>query len=337
MEAPPESEACASQREQAAQQELAAAESRGLLERLRAQLQDLDRFTIRNKARAYAQFDDTTTVIPPNLIVLTALSPFHPVRYLKRLSMELLNALGFDGVEMLMHREVGSWREPGEKFVANFNQLLRGAKCLSFSRRRAVWGLTSTIVVKITVEPYNIDDALNLEYINMTIPNFPAAKLLGCLESGLFTYTFLRRIEGTPLSRIWPSMSYQKKWIIRNQLEALFRWLRSYSQQRTRHYQLIGSFGRCAHRDHTRRNVRTGVYVSQTEWQDCLFRMVPDGEAGRLRSHFGDGYEVVITHGTLHPQKILVTWTDSPGPDKFENLKIVAITGWGQAGWYPAH
>ncbi|CAI4216600.1 unnamed protein product [Parascedosporium putredinis] len=156
--------------------------------------------------------------------------------------------------------------------------------------RCAIWGLTSTIVVKITVEPYNIDDALNLEYINMTLPDFPAPRLLGCLESGIFTYTFLSRIEGTSLGRIWPFMLYQQKWVIRHQLEVLFGWLRSYSQQRIRHFQLIGSFGRCAHRDHTKWNVRTGIDVSQTEWQDYLFRMVPDGKP--------EGYAITSRTGT---------------------------------------
>ena len=107
---------------------------------------------------------------------------------------------------------------PLKSSVAAFHHLLE--------QNEVVVALNSELVVKIGYHT-STQYIATFEYIMASTPGVPAPTIHGLLETDQFTYTFMDRIAGVSLDKIWNDISESKKHAIKEQLTPIFKSLRS--------------------------------------------------------------------------------------------------------------
>ncbi|KAF2026738.1 hypothetical protein EK21DRAFT_103008 [Setomelanomma holmii] len=104
--------------------------------------------------------------------------------------------------------------------------VIRGGKILFQLHHTFVIGIGPSHVVKValSLDPDHID---NTQYLATHIPELPIPHCLGVLRSGRRTYLSMSRAPGTTLESVWPELSTTQKTSVQEQLNSLFRLLRT--------------------------------------------------------------------------------------------------------------
>jgi aminoglycoside phosphotransferase (APT) family kinase protein len=201
---------------------------------------------------------------------------------------------------------------------------------------RLIVGPRSNIVAKVgRSTEVDLDEAKTLDYIHGRISDFTAPKCLGAIISKDTTFVFITRAEGRPLEYVWPFLSTQVKTSVQHQLVAIFNSLRAVKQENTTN----PNFGNCVSgicKEHLR-SPRASSFPIQTEEDFNAFLFSHPSRAltpamRLLRDSMPTDHELKPSHGDLHPRHIMVTSESSS-----EDVRITAILGWDNAGWYPEY
>ena len=169
------------------------------------------------------------------------------------------------------------------------------------------------------------------EYIVKQAPKIPVANLLGILATDRITYTFMRRVPGVSLDTLWGSMGLADRDAIHQQLVESLQLLRAISRPCGNLVLGLGRPPYCL--DTTRRTRMSGEQLSESDFNPFL----PDQDFSAYYSSPGRAWpsyrrDYVMTHGNLHPRKIMVSRYAKDG-----SIKIEAILNWEMSGWYPRY
>ncbi|KAI4665178.1 uncharacterized protein J4E88_010626 [Alternaria novae-zelandiae] len=233
-----------------------------------------------------------------------------------------------------------------KEMAAAFNQLIRGGKILFQLHDTFVIELGPSHVVKVaqSLDPDHID---NIQYVATHVPKLPIPHCLGVLRSDQRTCLFMSRATGTTLESVWPDLSTTQKTSVQEQLNSLFRLLRTPTAEDSGSGVRLGSFTSGLCKD-LRRNQRisSAPLRTEAEFNDFLLQhpnktVTPCVEM--LRSSMKDDHRIVMTHGDLHPRNNMVILEVSQAiPVQVEVMhtehkvvRVSSIIDWEAAGWYP--
>ncbi|RMZ74544.1 phosphotransferase enzyme family [Pyrenophora seminiperda CCB06] len=238
-----------------------------------------------------------------------------------------------------------------KEMAATLNQVIRGGKILFQLYNTFVIDIGSSHVVKValSLDPDHID---NTQYLATHVPELPIPHCLGVLRSGQRTYLFMSRALGTTLESVWPELSITQKTSVQEQLNSLFRVLRTQAAEDFESGVRLGSFvsGLCKDMRRTPR-ISSGTLRTEAEFNDFLFqhpKKTVTPWVKMIRCSMKDDHRIVMTHGDLHPRNIMVNLeaneleaNESPSiqgeitPTEKKVVRVSSIIDWEVAGWYP--
>lgn len=193
--------------------------------------------------------------------------------------------------------------------AATLHQVIRGGKILFQLHDPFVIDIGPSHVVKValSLDPDHID---NTQYLAAHVPELPIPHCLGVLRSDQRTYLFMSRALDTTLESVWPELSTTQKLSVQEQLNSLFRLLRTRTAENSESGVRLGGFvsGLCkdirrAHRTSSR-PLRT-----EAEFNDFLLHhpnKTVTPWVKMIRDSMKDDHRIVMTHGDLHPRNIIV-------------------------------
>lgn len=195
-----------------------------------------------------------------------------------------------------------------------------------------VVGLSPSIALKVCPRS-RIGYLDTYEYIIKHVPQIPVASLLGVLTTENLAYTFMQRMHGVALDKLWSRLNMAEKEAIRQQLIEPFKLLRAIPKPFSGFAFGTGHPPRCID---VRRYVResTEQVTTESEFNRFLVKMDPTRSSPLLDLGFRslrEDHEIVMTHGDLHPRNIMVSRQGD------ESIKLEAILDWEASGWYPAY
>lgn len=233
-----------------------------------------------------------------------------------------------------------------EDMAATLNQVIRGGKILFQLHHTFVISIGPSHVVKValSLDPDHVD---NTQYLATHVPELPIPHCLGVLRSGQRTYLFMSRAPGTTLESIWPELSTTQKISVQEQLNSLFRLLRTQAADDSESDVRLGGFvsGLCkdirrAHR------ISSGTLHTEAEFNDFLLQhpnKTVTPWVKMIRCSMKDDHRIVRTHGDLHPRNIMVNLETHESPPmqgeviqtEMKVIRVSSIIDWEAAGWYP--
>lgn len=199
--------------------------------------------------------------------------------------------------------------------------------------RSVVVGLTPLIALKVSPRS-TIRYLETYEYIVKYAPTIPVATLLGVLTTDGFAYTFMQRVHGVRLEKIWSSLGLAEKESIRQQLTEPFKLLRALPRPCVCLALGTGFPPYCID---LRLHVRESRELILTEGEFNRFLTKADLSTSSplldmAFSYLREDHEIVMTHGDLRPGNIMVSRNEEDG-----SIKVEAILHWEASGWYPAY
>lgn len=228
--------------------------------------------------------------------------------------------------------------------VQALSQAMKSGQILYNLHGTFLLSVGESVVVKIAPS-LDLDGITNLQYINTHVSEVPAPLCLGSLTSGQKTYFFMSRAEGTPLEAIWPRISVALKLSVQEQLNNIFRALRTQSLGPDENEGAIGSFtsGICKDMRRSER-VREGIIHDEAAFNDFLC-FDPSRSTTpwirMIRSFMTEDHRVVRTHGDLHPRNIMVKWETDEESESVEGegnlIRVTSLIDWEAGGWYPEY
>ena len=179
-------------------------------------------------------------------------------------------------------------------------------------------------------------------------PRLQTPKVLGALQAKETVYWFFSKMQGTTLDKSWPSMSEEQKEDVQNQLVSFFRKLRRIPAPPAEDAQsnIGGGNPRRCKDLRNKMHVAVNPIKDEKEFNDFLISAVgvevPHSFRGQLYSRLRNDHPIVLTHGQLHPENIMVRWTVPPElSETFETydmeFTLTGILDWEMSGWYPAY
>ncbi|KAI2626388.1 kinase-like protein [Xylaria nigripes] len=269
---------------------------------------------------------------------LPLISTDQPIRIIHCLSHEILDLLNHSV-------EYDCTISPSDHLpseaASSLNELIQGGEIIHQLHGLYVISIGPRYAVKISTSG-DLEQITNLQYIYERAPEVPTPQCLGTISDGRRTYFFMSRVPGRTLESVWPNLSVSAKISIRNQLNSLFRYLRSISPESQQGRVLIGTFATGVCKDMRRvERVAPGPVQDEKEFNEFLC-----SKPGRTRSSWiktvcssmADNHRVVMTHGDLHPRNIMVNLEVDENDKMLEDtIRISAILDWEVAGWYPEY
>ena len=188
------------------------------------------------------------------------------------------------------------------------------------------WRLSNDLVLR--------QDVLATEYEAMTVvalsTKIPVPKVLGVYRLPQGRFVELEQRSAKQLSDIWLKLNNSQK---RRSVQDLGRYVNELRAIEPHSRPVIGSASLGAVYEPRFGRAKAGPFYGLEDFHEFLRRGHPptDFEEEELqRCHTRNGtetYKLKFTHGALCPQNILV---DNSG-------RIVHVTGWMSAGWYPEY
>jgi aminoglycoside phosphotransferase (APT) family kinase protein len=190
--------------------------------------------------------------------------------------------------------------------------------------------ITACIVVKFA-PGLDISEYQTMCHIWAHREDIPMPKPLGAISIGSCNYIFMSCIEGDPLADLWPNLSSEPKSSIRSQLGGILRCLQKVPLQS----KYLGSGDPPLCRD-LRRHVRTSAESISTETEFKAFlvsthRKLNPVYLDLITSTLSTSHQIVMTHGDLRPENILVSYT---APN---SIRITGLVDWEFSGAYPEY
>jgi hypothetical protein len=233
-----------------------------------------------------------------------------------------------------------------KEMATALNQAIRGGKILFQLHDTFVIEIGPSHVVK-AAQSLDPDHIHNIQYITTHVPELPIPHCLGVLLNDQRTYLFMSRAAGTTLESVWSDLSVTQKTSVQEQLNCLFRLLRTPTAEDSGFDGRLGSFASGLCKDLRRiQRISSTTLRNEAQFNDFLFqhpKKTVTHLVNMLRSSMKDDHRIVMTHGDLHPRNIMVTLKASqPIPTQAEVVRaedtivrVSSIIDWEAAGWYP--
>lgn len=186
------------------------------------------------------------------------------------------------------------------------------------------------IVLKVIPSTSDHTEATTMRFLQDSMSEIPAPRLLGMVSCHFRTYVFMTYIPGTRLDSIWCQLDETQKRGIATELEVILQNMRQQAPLGTP----LGGVASEGCKD-TRRYTRTCERTLSTipEFIDFLFSNPHFGGevyTRLLRDMWTDQQSsVVFTHGDLEPMNILVRSCDNG------SYQVSGLIDWEMSGWYP--
>ena len=197
--------------------------------------------------------------------------------------------------------------------------------------RKMVIKCGAGIIAKLVWAAQDYTEYTTLKYLEEKRPSIPAPKPHGLVRMGRVTIYFTSYSPGTTLETIWTELTDDSKSSIRDQLDVIFRDLRSIKLPCSTPFGGVASEGCKDQRRHLRRSIQP-IFNLQ-EFETFVFSDSKYGSATFI--DFLRGFvsqrpaEIVFTHGDLRPANILVKLTEDG------RYIISGIVDWEDSGFYP--
>lgn len=198
----------------------------------------------------------------------------------------------------------------GKDLAARLNQNIRKGESIYQHYSKHVTGLGPgrEIAVKIA-RGQDPDGITNLEFVHAQVLGLPTPLTLGFITSpSSYSYFFMTHAEGVTLESVWPMLTPSIKSSVQEQLIAMFKLLRGEKQVASDYK--IGNFvsGKCKD---ARRNTRISSTPICNESDFNAFLCHDEIKTvtpwvKMVQSSLTTNHRIVMTHGDLHPRKIIV-------------------------------
>ncbi|EER23119.1 hypothetical protein CPC735_044890 [Coccidioides posadasii C735 delta SOWgp] len=214
---------------------------------------------------------------------------------------------------------------------------LQNGKVLWGHFSRAVIQLDEHIVVKLGHNLLLTGAEVMAHIHKHTNSDIPVPKPLGAISIGKTTYMFMTRVEGSPLDKLWPTLSNEEKLSIRDQLDVILAKLRKLPLPSQ--YLGIGNPPFCID---CRMWLRTSNTHIENETQFNQFLLsgnhtpVTAPYVEFVRPMLRADHRIVMTHGDLHPRNIMVVREQDPSQSTF-SITVTGIIDWELGGAYPEY
>ena len=193
-------------------------------------------------------------------------------------------------------------------------------KCGSNTIAKAVWGAEE------------FTEYTTLQYFLEHRPSIPAPRPLGLLRMGRVSILFTSHLPGTTLETVWTDLAADQKTSVRDQLDAIFRDLRTMQLPHGMPLGGVAGEGCKDQRRHLRRS--TVPILSVEDFESFQFSDPKYGSTmfiDFLRAFTRDSYQVVFTHGDLRPDNVIVEVTEG------NRCFITGLIDWEDSGFYPEY
>ncbi|CAL5872515.1 uncharacterized protein PFLUO_LOCUS6779 [Penicillium psychrofluorescens] len=221
--------------------------------------------------------------------------------------------------------------------IASLKQLLwNSPKLWENPVRGVVVKCSEEIVAKVILGDQDYTEYTSMEFLAEWAPDIPVPKAHGLIAFGPFRVIFMSYIPDITLAKVWPSLSHKGKLFIQEQLEEIFRLLRSIRQ-----YDGKALGGVCGEGAKELRVDECALFkgiTTATEFSDLQFSARHHGSntyVSLLRSLLEDDltHGSVFTHGDVRAANVMV----KQDPCDNNYYIITGIIDWEDSGFYPAY
>lgn len=177
------------------------------------------------------------------------------------------------------------------------------------------------------------DEAITMEYVHSQAPELPISQPMGVGSIGSYNYIFMSFIEGVSLDKAWAALSMPLKKSIQTQLGCITHRLRDIPiPPKT----LLGSGDppRCIDLRQFARICATEI-ANENSFNEFLTTTaennVNDIFLKIVKSQLRTDHRMVMTHGDIQPQNIMVKQVRS------DSVELTGPLDWGLSGVYPEY
>lgn len=224
--------------------------------------------------------------------------------------------------------------EEHSQFGASLIRLLRESEIISdtgYPSEKLVVKCNADMVAKLEWRTDDCNEHATLQYLQHHKPDLPVPKPLGLVRIGPVLITFMSYLPGTTLEARWPHLSVDQKSSIRDQLDTIFRDIRTITFPDGSLLGGVDGQGCKDNRRHPRRSSKPILTVE--EFVDFQFSNPNFGSPTFIE--FLRGFsrpncnKVVFTHGDFRPANVLV---EVVGGTK---CTVSGLIDWEHSGFYP--
>lgn len=188
-------------------------------------------------------------------------------------------------------------------------------------------------IAKVVCEAEEYTEYTTLQYLLEHRPSIPAPRPLGLLRMGCALIMFTSYLPGTTLEAAWSHLAVDQKASVRDQLDAIFRDLRTMQHP---HGMPLGGVAGEGCKDQRRHLRRSKVPIlSVADFEAFQFSGANYGSTifiDFLRAFKSQSsYEVVFAHGDLRPENVIVKITED------NQCIVIGLIDWECSGFYPEY
>ena len=221
-------------------------------------------------------------------------------------------------------------------FFTALTALIQDAEAVSSGpvpSRRMVVKCGADTIAKVIWGAEEFTEYTTLQYLLEHRPSIPAPRPLGLLRMGRVSVLFTSYFPGTTLEAVWADLAADQKASVRDQLDAIFRDLRTMQLPYGMPFGGVAGEGCKDQRRHLRRS--TVPIFSAEDFETFQFSNPKYGSTmfiGFLRAFTPrSSYQVVFTHGDLRPENVIVNITED------NQCIVVGLIDWEDSGFYPEY
>lgn len=227
--------------------------------------------------------------------------------------------------------------EKGAQFPMALIRLIQEGEVISTGpvpSRRMVVKCGVGITAKLVRGVQEYTEYSTLQYLVEHRPSIPAPRPHGLLRMGSVTIFFTSYLPGTTLEAVWADLADDRKASVRDQLDVIFRDLRSMEFPSGTPLGGVAGEGCKDQRRHLRRSNNPIFDVKEFEtflFSDPKYGSVAfiDFLRGFASQASQNSTEIVFTHGDLRPANIVVKVTEDG------RCIVTGIVDWEDSGFYP--
>ncbi|KAG6849897.1 hypothetical protein H0H93_003911 [Arthromyces matolae] len=161
--------------------------------------------------------------------------------------------------------------------------------------------------------------------------SIPVPRVVASATYGQFAYTLMERVEGRPLSGVWPGLDARQRSHVIAQLRDVIVQLKKLPAPPKISLGSVCSLNGCALRDSRISSADSfGPYSSESQFNDRVIQaadmFVDRGLYEPIRKRMREDHCIVFTHGDFTPRNIIM-----------EGDTVAAIVDWEESGWFPEH
>ncbi|OJD15020.1 hypothetical protein AJ78_04705 [Emergomyces pasteurianus Ep9510] len=280
----------------------------------------------RSASKTRAVQDAFSIPVQPPVVHQPLASEVHDILHKQRNS---------DGQDYLSTRA----RDDDPAICPALSSALQNGKVLWGHFSRAVVQLDEHIVVKLGHKLLLTEaDATAHIHKHSTNSAIPVPKPLGAISIGKTTYMFMTHVQGSPLDKLWPTLSKKEKLSIREQLDVILAKLRKLPLPSQ--YLGIGNPPYCIDCRMWRRTSNTHI-ENEAQFNQFLLSgnrtPVTTPYVEFVRPMLRDDHHIVMTHGDLHPRNIMVVREQDQSRSTTHDIRVTGIIDWELGGAYPEY